>query len=107
MRRGTFAFVAAIAATSCAVQKEWIPTGGSRGDGTVKMSYEYGGFEKPVVDESRADAAARQRCSAWGYTSAERFEGIERHCIASNQYGCIRWRMTTTFQCTGQPEKVR
>lgn len=22
----------------CAVQKEWIPTGGSRGDGTVKMS---------------------------------------------------------------------
>ena len=93
--------------SGCAVQKDWIPTGGSRGDGTVKMSFEFGGFEKPIVDNAKADAAAQQRCAAWGYSGAERFEGIERNCLAANQYGCVRYRVTATYQCTGQPEKAR
>lgn len=107
MKTGWIVAAVAVSLGGCAVQKEWIPTGGSRGDGTVKMSFEFGGFEKPQVDNQRAEAAAKQRCAAWGYTSAERFEGIERTCIASNNYGCIRYRVTSTFQCTGQPEKVK
>lgn len=91
----------------CAVQKEWIAVGGSRGDGTVKMAFEYGGFEVPKVDNERANVAAQQRCAAWGYTSAERFEGVERTCLGSNQYGCVRFRVTSTYQCLGQPEKTK
>lgn len=101
------ALILAVLLCGCAVQKEWVPTGGSRADATVKMSFEYGGFEVPKVDNERADATARQKCAAWGYTDAQRFEGVERTCLASNQYGCTYFRVTATYQCTGQPEKAK
>eukprot|EP01133_Synstelium_polycarpum_P020822 gene20822-25010_t len=42
--------VLACSMSSCAVQKTMQATGGSRADGTVKLSYEYGQFEQPTVD---------------------------------------------------------
>ena len=54
----------------CATQKTLIPTGGSRADGTVKLSYEYGLFEKPQIDPAQGEIAAKQRCSLWGYSGA-------------------------------------
>lgn len=35
--------------TGCAAPKNWAATGGSRADGTIKLSYEYGMFENPQV----------------------------------------------------------
>ncbi len=86
----------------CATQKAWIPYSGSKSDGVVKLAYDYGGFEKPVVPEGQAYQVATERCRAWGYSGAEPFGGIFQTCLASNQYGCIRYRVSTEFQCTGK-----
>lgn len=52
-------------------QKQLVPTGGSKSDGTVRMSYSYGMFESPVVDPQQGMNAAKARCAAWGYSGAE------------------------------------
>jgi len=91
--------------SGCAVNKEWIPTGGSRSDGTVRLAYEYGEFQVPKLSADQAMETARQRCAAWGYTGAEPFGGTVRTCSQGNAYGCNVFRVTAEFQCTGQPEK--
>jgi hypothetical protein len=84
----------------CAVQKELVPTGGSRADGTVKLSYEYGIFEAPKLDAQQGMKAAQQRCSSWGYKNAEAFGGSTKACINSSNDGCNRWLVTMEYQCT-------
>jgi hypothetical protein len=84
----------------CAVQKELVPTGGSRADGTVKLSYEYGMFEAPKLDAQQGMMAAQQRCSSWGYKNAEAFGGSTKSCINSSNNGCNRWFVTIEYQCT-------
>jgi hypothetical protein len=84
----------------CAVQKELVPTGGSRADGTVKLSYEYGIFEAPKLDAQQGMKAAQQRCSSWGYKNAEAFGGSTKTCINSSSEGCNRWLVTIEYQCT-------
>lgn len=95
--------IAIIAATAaaCATAKELVPIGGSRADGTVQLAFDYGGFEKPVVDTAAAQVTATQRCQAWGYRNAEPFGGSQQQCTASNQYGCVAFRVTVSYQCTG------
>ena len=85
----------------CATQKTLIPTGGSRADGTVKLSYEYGLFEKPQIDPAQGEIAAKQRCSLWGYSGAEVFGGVISTCINSSNSGCNKWLATVEYQCTG------
>ena len=85
----------------CAVTKVPVATGGSRADGTVQLAFEYGGFESPQVDLGSAHITAAQRCRAWGYTDAEPFGGTVSHCQAANEYGCLRFLVTMTYQCTG------
>ena len=92
--------------TGCATTKQYGATGGSRADGTVKLSYQYGGFEKPVVDPQQAVNLARSKCAAWGYSDAEAFGTGIRTCTASNTYGCMQWLVTTDFQCLGGPGRV-
>jgi YecR-like lipoprotein len=88
--------------SGCAVQKVMVPTGGSRADGTVELSYEYGLFEQPVIDMTQASQSAAQRCRAWGYSDAEAFGGRKSQCQAHDVYGnCNHWIVTTQFQCTG------
>lgn len=87
----------------CATTKQYGATGGSRADGTVKLSYQYGGFEKPVVDPQQAITVARAKCSAWGYTDAEPFGMEISTCTASNQYGCVQYVVTSEYQCLGKP----
>ena len=85
----------------CSVNKQLIPTGGSRADGIVKLSYEYGLFEQPVLNPQQGYQAAKQRCIAWGYTDTEAFGGQITQCINFNRNGCNRWIATLEFQCTG------
>jgi hypothetical protein len=93
---------AALALSGCAVQKEMVPTGGSRSDGTVELSYEFGMFETPKVDSAQGAATASQRCRAWGYTDAEAFGGSKSHCQAFNGYGnCLKTLVTVQYQCIG------
>jgi len=92
--------------TGCAVHKDWAATGGSRSDGTVRLSYEVGEFEKPQLSERQAIMLASKRCKAWGYKGAEAFGGVTRQC---NQFGgfngCSNWMVTKEYQCTGTGQR--
>jgi hypothetical protein len=101
------ALMAAFLTTGCAVQKQLVPTGGSRADGTIKMSYQYGAFEAPTVDYRQAADSARQRCSAWGYSGAEPFGGSTSVCVGSYQGSCNTWQVTVEYQCTGTPSSSK
>src|SRR5690606_5187185 len=93
--------------SGCAVQKTLVPTGGSRADGTIELSYAFGMFETPKVDLAQGAQAASQRCKAWGYSDAEPFGGQKSTCQAFNGYGnCIRTLVTVEYQCIGaaQPQ---
>lgn len=95
-----------LAVSGCAtsVAKELVATGGSRADGTVQLSFEHAAYEQPKVDFARGIETARSRCAAWGYGNAEQFGGVSRQCQFSNNYGCMRWHSTVTYQCIGRPE---
>lgn len=95
------AVLIALLLQGCAAQKTMVPTGGSRADGTVKLSYEYGMFEAPKVDMAQGTVAANKRCGSWGYTGAEPFGGETRTCNSYGGGGCNRWLVTVEFQCTG------
>jgi YecR-like lipoprotein len=86
---------------SCTVQRDAIPIGGSRADGTVELAYEFPDMANPQVDWNKAQLQAEQRCQAWGYTAAERFGGERRQCNAPSGYGCMNWQVTVPYQCTG------
>jgi len=88
--------------TGCATPKQWSAISGSRADGVVKLAFNYGAFEKPELQDGQGTQLAAQRCRAWGYTGAEAFGGVMQQCIATNQYGCIAWRVSADFQCTGR-----
>ena len=86
--------------TACEVAKTPVPTGGSRSDALVEMSYDVGAFETPVVDWQTAQASALKRCQAWGYTKADPFEGVRQQCKQYNSYGsCMLGTVTRTYQC--------
>lgn len=93
--------------TGCATQKQWAATGGSKSDGTIKLSYEFGPFETPQVSETQAVSAATSRCKAWGYESAEAFGGRSTSCSQRGGLGdCLRWMVTKEYQCIDQRKKA-
>ena len=91
----------------CTTQKTLIPTGGSRADGTVKLSFEHGMFEAPQVDQQQGLTVATQRCAAWGYTGAEPFGGVTKVCNNISSGSCNRWLVTVEYQCTGTPPATK
>lgn len=82
------------------VPKQLTATGGSRADGIVKLSYEYGMFETVQIDGQQAINEARQRCAGWGYRGAEPFGGSKQKCISHYAGDCKRWLVTIDYQCT-------
>lgn len=95
--------IAACLLIGCATVKTLQPVGGSRADATVLMAYEYGAFEKPQPRLDDALATARARCLAWGYSDAQPFGTGFKRCETSNEYGCLSWLVTITYQCQGSP----
>lgn len=88
--------------TGCATSKQWSAIGGSRADGTVRLAFDYGAFEKPQLEPGQGVQLAAERCRAWGYMSSQAFGGAQQQCTARNQYGCVAWRVFADFQCTGR-----
>lgn len=88
--------------SGCVVQKELIPTGGSRADGTIELSYEYTEFQTPEVNIQQGIDSARQRCIAWGYADAEPFGGQKSTCQQlGGVSGCTKTLVTIEYQCIG------
>ena len=77
----------------CAVQKDFIPDGGSRADGIVKLSFFYGDLQAPTYSMDQGLILAKRRCASWGYLSAEAFGTIRTRC----QYH--KCTSTAEFQC--------
>ena len=98
-------FFCAIYLPGCAVQKQLVPIGGSRADGTVKLGYQYGAFEAPQLDAVQGINTAKQRCVAWGYKDAEAFGGYTQTCSDQTNSGCVGWNVTVEYQCKGSLEK--
>ena len=85
---------------ACEVEKTPVPTDGSKADGSVVLSYQVGAYEIPKVDWSAAQKSAVQRCRAWGYSSADAFDGDMRRCESSDIYGsCTMTTISRTYQC--------
>ncbi len=101
MKIALLAAVAIATLSGCATPKTWSATGGSRADGTVRLSYEVGMFEAAQVDEAQAITLATQRCAVWGYSGAEAFGGTTSQCTQPGSSGCMVTLVTKEFQCTG------
>ena len=84
----------------CSVNKTFSATGGSKADGTVRLSYWYGAFETPnaSLDET-AHQTAKDRCNNWGYSDAKSFDEVTRSCVSWNAYGCIQYQVSVDYQC--------
>jgi len=88
---------------SCAAVETLQPTGGSRADGLVKLSYQYGIFEQPQVDWAQGLRSAQEVCAGWGYSGARRFAGELSTCDYREAAGdCTQTLVTVTYQCTGR-----
>lgn len=97
--------ISTMCTVGCVTAKQWNATGGSRADGTVKLSFQYGSFEAPRVSAQQGIEVAISRCSAWGYSGAEAFGGVTKICASASSSGCDLWTVTQDYQCTGRPEK--
>jgi len=101
MRKLAIAAAVMLTVAGCASAKMWQATGGSRADGVVRLSYQYGLFEQPTLADS-GQAMAAERCKVWGYSGAEAFGGVTEQCNNFGSSGCTSWLVTKEFQCTGQ-----
>jgi hypothetical protein len=63
MKRCVLALALIVTLSACVVQQTLIPTGGSRSDGTVELSYDVRLCETPRVDFNQGAAAAAERCA--------------------------------------------
>ena len=101
-KQSVYLVVISLLVSACSVNKLPVPTGGSRADGIIELSYEKGKYEIPVIDWDLANRTASERCQAWGYTRAEPFGGVKTLCLVRSIYGgCDRKTVTINYQCIG------
>lgn len=86
--------------SGCVVQKTLMPTGGSKADGTVELSFMMGGGEVPQIDWEQGRQAAVARCAAWGYQDAQAFGGYTQKCSYAGGWGCYEYIVSVQYQCT-------
>src|ERR1700677_4970953 len=94
-------FGCAFAVFGCETAVTPFSTGGSRSDGIVELTYDYGYLQSPVVDTARAQTEALKRCNVWGYSGADPFEGQRSVCDQYGNLGCYHTTVTMKYQCTG------
>ncbi|MCX7068671.1 MAG: YecR family lipoprotein [Methylococcales bacterium] len=106
MKKIILIYAVIVALSGCSVNKDWVATGGSRADATVKLSYQYGYGQDVHVSEQQATELAKKRCGVWGYTGAEAFGGMTTQCNQMGSWGCVDGTATKEYQCTGQGNAV-
>lgn len=85
--------------SGCATPKQWDAISGSRSDGTIRLGFHVGPFEKPQLKEGQAERLAGEKCRVWGYSGAQLFGSVMQKCTANNQYGCVAWFIYADYQC--------
>ncbi|EHN5173279.1 hypothetical protein KI912_003135 [Salmonella enterica] len=74
-------------------------SGGSRADGTVVMSTEYGEFDSIDINKEKALVSATRRCQSWGYRTAQPFDAGFSKCSDFSGFGCTRYIYSISYQC--------
>lgn len=94
------ALTATFLLSGCSTVTELSASGGSRADGTVTMTAEYGEFDFIKPNTQRALDSAIMRCQSWGYRSAQPFDsGLSRCSSPSGLGGCARYIYSINYQC--------
>jgi hypothetical protein len=88
-----------LAVTGCTTYKLWTESDSDQQAGTIQLSYDYGRFESPQVDERAGIEMARERCAGWGFANAQR-HGQESACLEGTKADCKKWRVTRDYSCT-------
>jgi hypothetical protein len=91
----------ASALTGCATPVTPTVSGGSRADGVVVLTGDYGLWKKGEIDWQEALVDARATCNGWGYRDAKAFGRYQWQCTSETPVGCANTRVTLRFQCTG------
>ena len=91
-------FVLSLLSGCATTRKHWQLVDGSKSDGVVELSFQYGVFEKVEIDNGNHTAA--RRCRGWGYSGAESFGGEYRECNSYSTDGsCWGYKVTKKYQC--------
>jgi len=90
-----------LALAACASSQHWNPSSSSRELGVARVYYEYPKSHEPRLSDMQAQALADNRCSSWGYSSAEMIPGELRDCSAKDGESCALWKVTREYQCKG------
>jgi hypothetical protein len=77
------------------------PSGHPAWRASVELSYEISNLQVAKVSAEQANAAARDRCRAWGYADAQAFGGETRQCNMPGGYGggCYQWLVVLVLGC--------
>ena len=96
-----FLIISTLILSSCAF-KYPEPLTGSKADGIIKVSFEYGLFNDPddwTEEWDKAEREAQQRCIYWGYSNVYQFDLTYSECINRSIYGCVKWQYYVDYQC--------
>ncbi|EBW7149657.1 YecR family lipoprotein [Citrobacter braakii] len=95
-----FAFSAPLFLSGCiSTVTDLSASGGSRADGTVVMSTEYGEFDSIDINKEKALASATRRCQSWGYRTAQPFDAGFSKCSDFSGFSCTRYIYSISYQC--------
>lgn len=101
--RASMAILITISATFAGCATPVVPTvaGGSRADGIVVLTGDYGLWKKGEIQWGEALTDARAACKGWGYQDAKAFDRYQSRCTSDTPIGCANTRVMLRFQCTG------
>jgi hypothetical protein len=72
------------------------------------MTYNFGGFQKIVVNKQAGLDGAIKRCKRWGYEYAEAFDLGNKRCFRMGtgflEGVCMDGQVTTEYQCLTKEE---
>lgn len=105
-RASRYLLISSLTLGGCAAKLvDWQATGGSRADGTVRLSYQNKDGRNVYTDPAQGARVAKARCAAWGYQDAEPF-GLETTSCDLKLLGmCGAWTVTREYQCLGSLAK--
>jgi len=81
--------------TGCSVNVTPFPSGGSKSDGIINMTYNVNEFQSAVIDWEEVKKQAKSKCVKWGYKDAEPFGGETEKCIGD----CFEYEVIIPYQC--------
>jgi len=82
------------------VNKIPLPTGGSREEGKVVMSYTRKNYEMAIVDWNKTGVDAAIRCIEWGYTGAVTASAKIYDCYEKGETACNIFWIKKRYRCT-------